>query len=203
MTGAILAGGRSRRLQGPDKTRLLWRGERVIQRQAKLLRLCCERVVVVARQEQLEALDDLPVDEVLADLFEGCGPLGGLYTALEDTEDEIFLLACDMPFITPELVHGLHAAFDQGGAGFGVVTRTIDEQGLAQVEPLCSIWSHHARRPAYVALESGERSVRAFADQLGVRYVDVPFSSADRLRSINTVNELQEHGEDLGFSGEN
>ena len=46
-----------------------------------------------------------PVRLIQRDLIERCGPLGGIYTALSTTKSDIVVfLACDMPFVTPELI---------------------------------------------------------------------------------------------------
>src|SRR5437879_712927 len=43
-----------------------------------------------------------------------CGPLGGIYTALQTTRAQVILfLACDMPFITTELMQTMAAAFNR------------------------------------------------------------------------------------------
>jgi molybdopterin-guanine dinucleotide biosynthesis protein A len=47
----------------------------------------------------------LPVRIVRRDLRPRCGPLGGVYTAMKtSTAKRILFLACDMPFITSELL---------------------------------------------------------------------------------------------------
>ena len=51
-----------------------------------------------------------PVRVIRRDLVERCGPLGGIYTALKTSEAavEVFL-ACDMPFVSTELLRQLVA----------------------------------------------------------------------------------------------
>jgi molybdopterin-guanine dinucleotide biosynthesis protein A len=54
----------------------------------------------------------LGVRVVRKDLMPACGPLGGLYTALKTTQcDVVLALACDMPFVSPELLKGLLKKF--------------------------------------------------------------------------------------------
>src|SRR5436309_2246159 len=46
-----------------------------------------------------------PVRVIGRDLVPRCGPLGGIYSALETTQrDAILFLACDMPFVGTEIL---------------------------------------------------------------------------------------------------
>ena len=203
MIGAILAGGRSRRMAGLDKTRLTRDGQRVISRLAGLLRAACGECVLVAREEQRTELETLNVGAVLADLFPSKGPLGGMYTALEETETDLFLVACDLPFLTAPLISKIHDAYlkleDQAIALLprspldktAVVHDT--DSGFWRPEPLCAIWSRHCRRPAYAALDAEEFSVTGFAQQIQAHYLDLSFQEAGQLGNVNTRKELQ-HG---------
>src|SRR5258706_6638023 len=83
----ILAGGLSRRM-GTDKARLRLGSRTMLQ-----------HVQAAAKAT------GLPVRVISKDLIPNCGPLGGLYTALKTTKhDAILALACDMPFVTPDLL---------------------------------------------------------------------------------------------------
>ena len=202
MTGAILVGGHSRRMQGKDKSLLLRDGERVVAHLAGMLRELCGSCALVAREEQLPALQALQADALYADLFPQCGPLGGLYTVLEETEDDVFLAACDLPFLERPLLERLLLEFRLHAQKiFAVVPRTpVPEAERAadaepwRIEPLCAIWSRHCRRPAYIALEAGELSVSAFARQVQARYVELTAEEAAQLRNINTREDLSGAG---------
>src|SRR5258708_38830334 len=85
---AILAGGQATRFGGRDKGALLVDGRTI-------------------RERQIEAIapltDDLRV--VVSDIVPGCGPLGGLHAALTAARhDTLFLIACDMPFVSTPFV---------------------------------------------------------------------------------------------------
>jgi len=195
MTGAILAGGHSRRMQGLDKTRLEREGRRVLERQVELLRGLCGDVLLLAREEQAPELEALNLAPVLADLFPGTGPLGGLYTALEDTEDEILLLACDMPFVEANLLQRLIDGLKAQPKLFALLPRSPDRQtGAApwQAEPLCAVWSRLCRRPAYMALEAQELSLTRFAESLRAAYLDLTPDEARQMYNVNTRSELQD-----------
>lgn len=112
---AILAGGRSRRM-GTDKSRLRLGRRTLLGHVREAARATGWTVRVIRR-----------------DLKPGCGPVGGIHTALKTSQADIVLfLACDMPLVTTELLRsmvekiGRRAALfcDQHGrAGFPFVLR--------------------------------------------------------------------------------
>jgi molybdenum cofactor guanylyltransferase len=90
----ILAGGLSARM-GRDKARLRLGGKTLLR-----------HVQDVASQTKWS------VRIIRRDLVPRCGPLGGVYTALRTTPaNSVLFLACDMPFVTVELVEKLLASW--------------------------------------------------------------------------------------------
>ena len=86
----ILAGGLSTRM-GRDKSRLRLDHRTML-----------TRVRAAARRL------DLPLRVIRRDLKPGCGPLGGIYTALKSScADTVLFLACDMPFVSAALLRSL------------------------------------------------------------------------------------------------
>jgi molybdopterin-guanine dinucleotide biosynthesis protein A len=60
-----------------------------------------EPLVVSNNREVQKFLKDI---EVIPDLLVGRGPLGGIYTALEYTRDDILIVACDTPLLDQETI---------------------------------------------------------------------------------------------------
>jgi molybdopterin-guanine dinucleotide biosynthesis protein A len=149
-TGVVLAGGRSRRFGGVDKTRLPLGGrtllERAIQALAPLSRTC----VVVGSPA---AGSDVAT---LADVYPGGGPLGGILTALEALEtSHALVLAVDLPFIPGAVLESLRHA----GAGAEIASLQHADGRLAlclSVRRTCL----PALRDAWLA---GRRRVRDLA----------------------------------------
>lgn len=93
----ILAGGLSSRM-GRDKARLRLDGQSLL-----------SRIRAIAGQTTW------PVRVIRRDLVPRCGPLGGVCTALRTSgADAVLFLACDMPFVTVELIHRLVKANQAG-----------------------------------------------------------------------------------------
>lgn len=97
MLGAILVGGKSRRM-GSDKALVSVQGRPMITRVADALAVL-DRVVAVGRNGTLEGIPCLP--DVRRDVR---GPLAGLLTALTAAEGPVVVVAVDQPFLRPETV---------------------------------------------------------------------------------------------------
>lgn len=66
----------------------------------------------------------LPVRVIRRDAVPRCGPLGGIHTALQTTRaDAVLFLACDMPFVTSELLSVLCNRFADHEHGLFVETK--------------------------------------------------------------------------------
>ncbi len=97
----IQAGGQSRRM-GQNKALMPFRGQTLIERVAARMRpIAAELLLITNRPEDYQFLH-LPMD---GDRVQGKGPLGGLLTALEVARYEtVAVVACDMPFVSPQLL---------------------------------------------------------------------------------------------------
>jgi molybdopterin-guanine dinucleotide biosynthesis protein A len=101
VTGVLLAGGKSKRM-GADK-RFIVVGQRTLfERSCAVLCGLFEQVCVVIAQDSPSLQTEV---SVVRDLIPDCGSLGGLYTGLQVAKTQhIFLAACDMPFLNPEII---------------------------------------------------------------------------------------------------
>jgi len=140
-------------------------GKSLIERVVERLRPLTNRIVVVTSREQ----SDLAVTggmEILADLYPGKGPLGGIYTGLlASRSSHSIVVACDMPFLNTELLRymiGLSGDFE------AVVPRLAE----GMVEPLHAIYSRSCLRSMETQLERNQLGVNSFLDTVRVRYVE-------------------------------
>ncbi len=125
---AILAGGRSRRFGGRDKSRLVVEGRSIIHRQMEVLPHVAHDIFIVGPRSDL--YEDIGVP-VYADLLPEHGALGGLYTALEVSRRPlVVVVACDLPFLDAGLLDRL-VTRASGHDGAWVVTRRGPEPFLA------------------------------------------------------------------------
>jgi molybdopterin-guanine dinucleotide biosynthesis protein A len=104
-TGAILAGGQSRRMGSPKEGVRLWDGRPMLEHVSDALARLCARLVVVGECRGYRLLDDVTR---VPDLHPGSGPLAGIEALLASGLDEAYLVAaCDQPFLTSDLLRGL------------------------------------------------------------------------------------------------
>lgn len=171
---AILAGGESKRM-GIDKALVEFKGVPLVVHVAQGLQPISDDVFVVCKQPL-----DLSVPEVLDELEERT-PLSGVISALYAARHEaVFICACDMPFISKDVVERLAAAMDDAEA---VVPRLDDT-----VEPLHAVWSTSAAPKLEAMWTHGERSVRRALEGLDAKFVDV--EDAQTFVNVNTRSEL-------------
>lgn len=127
--GYILAGGRSSRM-GTDKSFLRLGETTLIGHVIGALRGCVENLYIVSNNSMHEK-QGLPV---IPDVLSGCGPAGGILSALEHSDVPCnFILSCDTPFIRPETIQAIMQAH-------GTFDITLPEVN-GYPEPLCGIYS--------------------------------------------------------------
>ena len=132
-TGAILAGGRARRLGGLNKAGLTLHpgGPSVLDRQLARLRRVVDHTIIIANDADAFGSFGVPV---IPDMRPDDGALGALYTAIQAAPtDRTLVMACDMPFVSEPLLAYLVGA---GGAADIAIPRTA--RGY---EPLCATYS--------------------------------------------------------------
>ncbi len=149
--GVVLAGGASRRF-GRSKALADIGGVPLAGRSVEALRSAHLPVGIVAPDEEIEAALRVPTRP---DLEPGLGPLGGLWTALEWArergEDGVFLLGCDMPLVSADLIR---LVIDSGGAAAAVAP--VGPDGL---QPLCALYRAACLPEIRERLHSDDRSL--------------------------------------------
>ncbi len=116
VTGVLLAGGKSRRM-GEDKRFILVGQRTLFARSCAVLSQLFEQVCVVIAQDSPPLQAAVPV---IRDLIPDCGSLGGLYTGLQWAKTRhIFLAACDMPFLNPDVIRYMVRLKDEANIVIG------------------------------------------------------------------------------------
>ncbi|MCH8962088.1 MAG: NTP transferase domain-containing protein [Bacteroidetes bacterium] len=131
-----------------------------------------------------------PQVALVVDHYEDAGPLAGLHAGLTAAQTPwVLAVACDMPFITPEVLHALLAA--RGPDVAAVVARTPD----GRCHPLCACYHQRTVPVVEAHLAAGTLAMHALLDHLDkVKYVDLP---AGPLRNVNHLSDLDEWGNTL------
>jgi molybdopterin-guanine dinucleotide biosynthesis protein A len=190
--GYVLAGGGSTRF-GRDKALIEIGGAPMLLRMRSLLGVVAKEVNVIAAPHKYAALGITSI----SDRWEGQGPLAGIITALQTTEEIAsgaewnLIIGCDMPFLTGEWLMYLVERTQASGAE---VLAPRSAQGL---EPLCACWRTSAADKLQQVFESGTRKITEAMKQLHMEVVDEAdwkrFDTAGRLFwNMNTAADYDE-----------
>jgi molybdopterin-guanine dinucleotide biosynthesis protein A len=186
LLGAVLAGGASRRF-GRDKASEVLEGLTLVERAARTLSAVCETVVVVTAPGRALEWPTIP------DLRPGCGPLAGIEAALQRARSEgldgAFVLACDLPLVTPATIRAVAYALDN------VEAAAPAREGVPSVEPLCAAYRTSCAPLVARLLDGGERAAHALFD--GVAGVRVELAG-DLFVNVNTAADAARARRALG-----
>jgi len=178
IAGVVLAGGESRRM-GRDKALLLRDGVPFVVLIADALRAVFPEVILSANGGAYRStgLRQVP------DLHPGAGPLAGIHAAMGPVRrGHVFVLGCDTPLVTPDLIRAVCSAAEPGR-----ISVCKDGSGL---QPLAGVYPCPAAGRLDAYLGSGGRSVAGFLEAEGFLTVDVR-SFGDLLRNVNTPGDVQ------------
>jgi molybdopterin-guanine dinucleotide biosynthesis protein A len=130
VTGAVLIGGKSRRL-GRDKVLLPFGGKPLAAHMHDLLKELFQEVLLIGHpRPELMAMGLTLIPDLVPDK----GVLGGIYTALiTATTPYVFIAGADMPFLTPSLISTI--------LGFRHSADAVIPRGPRGLEPLCAAYS--------------------------------------------------------------
>ena len=159
--GAILAGGRSRRM-GRDKLLLPFGAGTMLRAISEALRPLVERLRLIGR----ESTPGLPLPNAQPDLRPGLGPLSGIHTALATAEaDWVLVVACDLPFLTTSFLRGL---VDGLPPELEAVVPCPGGEPVA----VCALYRVTCLEDLAARLERGELAASEFAKSLRARFLD-------------------------------
>jgi len=185
MTGAILAGGKARRMGGNVKGLLAVGGVPILDRVLERLRQCCNEILIVANErEPYESREE----QIYPDIFPGKGSLGGIYTALKAANTErIFVCACDMPFVDVGLIRHLNRRIGDYDAII-----PSDARGL---QPMHGLYRSRILPGLEARLGADDLKVEHFIDSIHALILDPEeVSSMDPLgiafMNVNTPEDL-------------
>ena len=186
ITIAIIAGGKSRRM-GQDKAFLQLGGKSLLSRViAASAHLHLAETIIIADQRDAYAAFGLPV---YPDIMPDKGSLGGIYTALHHANTEYTLtLACDMPFVNPDLLRYMRSLIDGE-------TDIIAPRVNGYPQALHAIYRATCAEPIRQQLQQNRLKIIRFYDQMRLRFIDeaeyAPYDPHGRsFENLNTPEDL-------------
>jgi len=194
ITGALLAGGRSRRM-GRDKGLIEIDGKPMVEHVIARLRPQVHRIVIIANDDP--ACFSGTCLPVVPDTVEDrAGPLAGLHAALEWVLSEtpearyVATVPVDTPFLPADLVARLSTALREAGAGSAIAASGGTRH------PVVGLWEAALIDEVADALQAGVRAMIRFAEMQTSAVVDFPFTdiggaAVDPFFNVNTPDDLQ------------
>lgn len=182
ITGAILAGGKSSRMQC-NKALLQIDGVPLIQMVARTLQEVFSPLILIANHDNEYTFLAL---QTYHDIFSRCGPLAGIHAALTHAKtDSVFVAPCDVPFLSASLVHC-------------VVRQKVHNQvtvlvGGNSLQPLCGLYHRSCLPVIERHLRRGQHSVHACLRDLTTTLISPGTEELSRaLTNVNTPADYQQ-----------
>ena len=182
LSAAVLAGGKSLRMNGRSKSFLTYENQSFIERILAQLTDFDEVLISVDEKNKYEHLPyPLVIDEVLA-----IGPLGGLYSCLKQCQnDDLLVLATDMPNIKKELLEFMVEFISSDYDCFVV-------QSSDKIHPLCGIYKKSMLRVIEQMIAEQNYRLLDLLSRVKVKYIPLTYScfNDDLVANINTPADL-------------
>jgi molybdopterin-guanine dinucleotide biosynthesis protein A len=181
----VQAGGRSTRMGGEPKALLELGGKRIVERVVDALAAVLNDLLVVTNTPERYEFLGLPM---VADRYPEGGALGGIFTGLASAGGEAaFTVACDMPFVHPDIVRLVLARAGEAD----VVIPRID----GQYETMHALYAKACLGPMEARLRARQLKIVGFFPD--VRVVEIAADAVARYRApevafmnVNTPDEL-------------
>jgi molybdopterin-guanine dinucleotide biosynthesis protein A len=165
---AILAGGKSTRFGEPKANAYLGH-KTLIDNSVMIGELISTNILIIKHPQQELKQSSIPT---IGDIIPDCGPIGGIYTALENIETPwLGVLPCDMPFITPEIYEII---FAQRTEDRPVVA--LSENGM---ESLVSIWPKSLSAELHKHITKKEFAINKLLKKFNAVQISMPETFTD------------------------
>jgi len=147
ITAVILSGGNSRRM-GTNKALLNIGGKSIINRLIDILDSIFFEVLISSNNPNTFKFTE---KKIIADIFPNRGPLAGIHSALSSINNKkVFILSCDMPLISDELIQFL--------CKYRTDKPIILPEAEGRIQQLCGIYSKSALNMAENLLSESQRT---------------------------------------------
>lgn len=183
LTGIILSGGRSSRM-GTEKGLADFRGKPLISHAIKALEPIVDTIIIGANNEF--AYKGFGFD-IVGDEIKNIGPIGGILSTLRYSKTKNnFILSCDTPFVSTDLLNYLY----QNSKDYDVV---VAAHGDNKLEPLCGFYSRNTIKDIEASIEEGNYKLQDFFNKVSFKALRVntmPFYTKNLFFNINKPENL-------------
>lgn len=190
MDALILAGGENKRI--PLIKGFLEIGNRkIIETNIELLKSIFPRVILSVNNPELYFYLGLPM---IGDVVDSRGPMTGILSVFMNTESaDIFVTACDMPYINAILIKYIVEKYNDG---FDALIPLYD----GKPQPLFGVYAKRVSEAMERRIRAGKKSLLDFLKTINVRYINE--EEVRRIdpegRSFVNINTFKEYQRERG-----
>lgn len=183
-TLAILAGGKSSRMNYNNKALLTYKEKRFIEHIIEAGKDYKEVIIISNNLEEYKGFNL----RIVEDIYKGNGPLSGIHSALiNSTTDKVLCIACDMPLITKETLNIIGSYQEE----YDVLVPKVSER----LQPLCGVYSKNIISKIEEAIKENNNKLQLLIRTLNLKVIEGDingkFIEQDFL-NINTEKEYKE-----------
>ena len=177
MQAIILAGGKSSRM-GQDKASMILGGKTVIQHVIDNLFFVFKEIFISGNH------NNYPISKgIIKDVTTQKGPIGGIRSALEFCQEDIFVCSCDMPFVSSDLIKNILQK--------KIENRINVVRFGEKLYPVLGIYPFSILTDLKKTIESGNLRMTSFLEQQNAHYIDFEDSFEHQLLNINTPENFK------------
>lgn len=183
-TLAILAGGKSSRMNYNNKALLSYKEKKFIEH---IIDAGIEYKEVIIVSNSLEEYKNFNV-RVVNDIYKGNGPLSGIHSALiNSTTDKVLCIACDMPLITKDTLNIIGSYNEE----YDVLVPKVNEK----MQPLCSIYSRSIIPKLEEAIKKNNNKLQLLIKSLNFKIIEGNYKNKFIEKDFSNINTEKEYRE--------
>lgn len=183
-TLAILAGGKSSRMNYNNKALLNYKEKKFIEHIIEAAKDYKEIIIISNNLSEYRGFNL----RVVEDIYKGNGPLSGIHSALiNSTTDKVLCIACDMPLITKDTLN-IIGSYDKE---YEVLVPSVNER----LQPLCGIYSKNIIPKLEEAIKENNNKLQLLIRSFDLKVIEGDNKSKFIERDFSNINTEKEYRE--------
>lgn len=183
-TLAILAGGKSSRMNYNNKALLSYKEKKFIEYIIEAGKDYKEIIIISNNLQEYKGFNL----RVVEDIYKGNGPLSGIHSALiNSTTDKVLCIACDMPLITQNVLN----VIGNYNGEYDVLVPSVNER----LQPLCGIYSKSILPKIEEAIKENNNKLQLLIRSLNLKVIEGDDKSKFIERDFSNINTEKEYRE--------
>ena len=184
ITGIVLSGGKSSRMK-TDKGLVDVLGKHLIQYTIDNLSPVCNEILISSNSEGYDKFGF----KVIKDEVENIGPVGGLYSCLKASANEVnIVLSCDTPLVSMEILQCLLNNFEGHAA-------SVPWYEKDYYEPLCAIYTKEFEKVLKKAIEVNNHKLPRIYTNTDIKKIPIKDHldcfSTNAFFNVNSIEDVK------------